>query len=183
MDYSSNVDYATSASDTSSAAAAGLVMLPLMFIYIAIIVLMVVSLWKLFVKAGKPGWGAIVPFYNTYLMVEIAGRPAWWFAVILLVPVLNVIFAMILTIDFVKAYGKGTGFGVLSLFFPFITFPIMAFDNKVQYTGRGATNAVAPSAASVTPATPTEATPAGTPVQPVQPVQGQPSQQPPFGQQ
>jgi hypothetical protein len=168
MDYSSNVNYTSSSADPS-AAAAGLVMLPLMLVYVGIIVLMVVSMWKLFVKAGKPGWGAIVPFYNTYLMVEIAGRPAWWFAVILLVPVVNIVFAIIVTIDFVKAYGKGTGFGVLSLFFPFVTFPIMAFDKATQYV-RSVNTAAAPVAAPA-------------PVIPAEQVQPAQQPQPPFGQQ
>ncbi|MBC7764658.1 hypothetical protein H7Y29_02995 [Microbacteriaceae bacterium] len=107
---------------------------------IGIIVLLVTAMWKLYAKAGKPGWTSIVPFYNTYIMVELAGRPVWWFAVILLVPFVGTVLSLIVIIDFVKAYGKSTGYGVLSWFFPYITFPIMAFDKNTHYIGNGSTD-------------------------------------------
>lgn len=107
-----------------------------MLAMIAVAILLIVAMWKLFQKAGKPGWAAIVPFYNTYVMLEIARRPVWWFAVILLVPIVGTVLSLIAVVDFVKAYGKSTGYGILSLFFPFITFPIMAFDKNTRYTAR-----------------------------------------------
>lgn len=146
--YQSNPEVFNSSSSAASAGTSAAMMVIMLVFVVAMLlvsVLMIVSMWKLFEKAGKPGWASIVPFYNTYVMVEIAGRPAWWFAIILLVPLLNVVFSIIVTIDFVKAYGKGTGYGVLSLFFPFITFPIMAFDKNVQYVaGSGVAAPVAP---------------------------------------
>ena len=48
-------------------------------IVIAIYVVTVIGLWKMFVKAGRPGWAAIIPFYNWWVWVEMIGRPRWWF--------------------------------------------------------------------------------------------------------
>ncbi|MEA2043640.1 MAG: DUF5684 domain-containing protein, partial [Bacteroidota bacterium] len=48
-------------------------------IYLAIIVLMIASLWKIFEKAGKPGWASIIPIYNLIVLLEIVGKPVWWF--------------------------------------------------------------------------------------------------------
>ena len=48
------------------------------FIYFALIILVIVSMWKIFAKAGKPGWAAIIPIYNIIVLFEIIGKPAWW---------------------------------------------------------------------------------------------------------
>lgn len=181
---STNVGYATDASTSGNVGAAdGVLVLVMTVIVLAVTILMVVGMWKLFVKAGRPGWASIVPFYNTYVMVELAGRPIWWFAVILLVPILNVVFGVIVTIDFVKAYGKSTAYGVFSLFFPFITLPIMAFDDKVRYIGRGVAPVPAAQASFAQPnppaAEPTVAVPASSEQFGQQPTPPQQSQQPP----
>lgn len=49
----------------------------LLVIQLAIIVLVFTGFWKTFQKAGKPGWGAVVPIYNVVLLLEIAGKPIW----------------------------------------------------------------------------------------------------------
>lgn len=49
----------------------------MLIIYIAILVIMLVSMWKIFTKAGKPGWACIVPIYNIIVMLDIVGKPAW----------------------------------------------------------------------------------------------------------
>ena len=71
---------------------------------------MIVVMWKIFVKAGKPGWGCIVPIYSTILQLEIAGRPIWWIF-LMLIPFVNIVVSIIVILDFAKAFGKGTGFG------------------------------------------------------------------------
>ncbi len=107
----------------------------MMLVMFAVLTLMIVGMWKLFEKAGRPGWASIVPFYNTYVMLEIAGRPTWWFAVILLVPVAQTVFSIILAIDFVKSFGKSLGYAVLSIVFPFVIYPVMAWDAQTRYVG------------------------------------------------
>ncbi len=104
-----------------------------LIIYLAIIVAIIASIWKVFVKAGQPGWAAIVPFYNLYVMTQIAGRPAWWL-VLFFIPVVSIVAAVILFIDIAKAFGKGAGFGIgLALLGP-IFFPILGF-GSATYQG------------------------------------------------
>lgn len=77
-----------------------------MIIYAAVIIAAIVAWYKIFTKAGKPGWAAIVPIYNYYVMTEIAGRPMSWFIMILLVPCVNVVLLIIVMMDIFKAFGK-----------------------------------------------------------------------------
>lgn len=97
--------------------------------YFAFIAFFIVVMWKIFVKAGKPGWGCIVPIYNIILQLEIAGRPIWWIF-LMFIPLVNTVIAIIIIFDIAKAFGKGTGFGLGMLFLPFIFFPILAFDSS-----------------------------------------------------
>ncbi len=103
----------------------------LIIFYFALIIFFYVLLWKIFVKAGKPGWGCIVPIYNVILQLEIADRPIWWIF-LMFIPFVNVVVGIIITLDIAKAFGKGTGFAVGMIFLPFIFFAILAFDSS-QY--------------------------------------------------
>lgn len=109
----------------NSAAASGPSAIVLI-IYLALIVLIIASLWKLFSKADEPGWAAIVPIYSGIVFLRIAGKP-WWWIFLLMIPLVGLIFAIIATIDFAKAYNKGTGFALGLIFLGFIFYPIMAF--------------------------------------------------------
>jgi hypothetical protein len=60
----------------------------LLIVYLVIIVVMIASNWKIHEKAGKPGWTAIVPIYNTVVLLELTGKPIWWIA-LLLIPFVN----------------------------------------------------------------------------------------------
>lgn len=94
--------------------------------YIGIIALMIISMWKIFVKANKPGWAAIVPFYNSYVMVEIAKKPTWWFGM-MFVPLANFVFIIMIINGMVKNFGKSEVFTVGVIFLPYVFFPILAF--------------------------------------------------------
>ena len=107
-------------------------------IYLAVVIFMIAGTWKMFEKAGKPGWAAIIPFYNSWTMCQVAKRPGWWF-VLLLIPIVNVVIWVIVAIDAAKAFGKGTGFGVLTVFFPYICFTILGFSDA-RYEGVASTN-------------------------------------------
>lgn len=98
-------------------------------IWLAVIVLMVAALWKIFAKAGEPGWAAIVPIYNLLVILKIVGRPTWWI-VLLLVPVVNLIVAFILAFDLAKAFGKGAGFALGMIFLGPIFYPILGFGDS-----------------------------------------------------
>lgn len=80
-------------------------------IVIALAVLMVVSRWRVFEKAGLPGWGALIPFYNIYLRFKVAGRPGGWTRWVLFPPVL-IILLIITCFDIPKRFGKPAVFGL-----------------------------------------------------------------------
>ena len=105
-------------------------------IYLVIVILAIAGLWTTFVKAGLPGWGAIVPFYNVYLMCKIAGRPGWWL-LLFLIPCVGLIVTIIVSIDIAKNFGKGTGFGLGLALLGFIFYPILGFGDA-RYLGKGA---------------------------------------------
>lgn len=98
-----------------------------------------IGLWKLFVKAGRPGWEALIPVYSFYIMLKLTGRPIWWL-VLYFIPVINVIVYIGILIDFAKSYGKlGFGQHVASIVVPFIAFPVWGFDKNTRYLGQSAT--------------------------------------------
>ena len=79
---------------------------------LALVVFVIAGAWKVFVKAGQPGWAAIIPIYSAYILIaKIVGRP-WWWLLLLLVPVVSLVISIIVCIDLAKAFGKGTGFGI-----------------------------------------------------------------------
>ena len=96
---------------------------------LALAILLIVSIWKIYKKAGKAGWASIVPFYNNYVLFEIAYGNGWKF-LWLFVPFVNIYFAIAVYFKLAKAFGKGTGFGFGLLFLSFIFFPILAFDSS-----------------------------------------------------
>ncbi len=100
---------------------------------IAFFVLLAVSLWKIFTKAGKPGWAAIVPIYNIIVELEIIGQPLWMIA-LFFVPFVNYVVMVIIKYHLACAFGKGVGFTIGLIFLPFIFYPILAF-GKATYQG------------------------------------------------
>ncbi|MBU0716128.1 MAG: signal peptidase I [Verrucomicrobia bacterium] len=105
-------------------------------IWLAFSILMIVAMWKVFVKAGRPGWAVLIPIYNTYVFLKIAGKPGWWL-IWFFIPLLNLIFGIIATVAFAQRFGKGAGFTVGLIFLPIIFIPILAF-GEAQYVGEGA---------------------------------------------
>jgi len=109
-------------------------MILILVVYVAIIALMIASQWKVFAKAGQPGWACLIPIYNIYVMTQIAKKPGWWLAIILLVPLVNIIFLIMLIHEIAKAFGKDTGFTVGLLLLGIVFWPILAFGDA-QYQG------------------------------------------------
>ena len=97
-----------------------------MLIPLAIVALMIIAMWKVFIKAGQPGWGILIPIYNVYLLCKIAGKPGW-LVILLLIPLVNIIVGIMILIDVATNFGKGAGFGIGLFFLPFIFYPILAF--------------------------------------------------------
>lgn len=104
-------------------------------IYLAILVLVFAGMWKLFVKAGKPGWAAIIPIYNIIVMHEIVGREVWKI-VLLFIPLVNLYFFITLYVSLAKSYGKtGIGNYLAIIFLSFIIIPMWGFSDDVRYVG------------------------------------------------
>lgn len=102
-------------------------------VWLAILVLTVVAMWRLFEKAGKEGWRALVPFYNTYTLFEIAWGNGWLF-LLMLVPCVNAVVLIILQIKLAKAFGKSGGFAVGLIFLNTIFMLILGLGSD-QYCG------------------------------------------------
>ena len=98
---------------------------------LAKIVLIIVSTWIVYKKAGKPGWASIIPFYRTAVLLEIVKKPLWWIILLSFVPFVNIVLAVIVLRRLAKSFGKGRWFTVGLLFLPFIFFPILAFGSSV----------------------------------------------------
>ncbi len=101
----------------------GLIM---MLIWLAVVVAIVAGVWKTFTKAGQPGWACLIPIYNVIVLLEIAGRPIWWI-ILFLVPVVNFVVSIIVSIDVAKNFGKDALFGLGLAFLGFIFYPILGF--------------------------------------------------------
>ena len=95
--------------------------------------LIIAGLWKIFTKAGEPGWASIVPIYNLIVMLKITGKPMWWF-ILLLIPCVNFVILIMLGIAMAKAFGKAEGYGIGLALLPFIFYPMLGFSDA-QYVG------------------------------------------------
>jgi hypothetical protein len=93
----------------------------------------IIAMWKVFTKAGQPGWAAIIPIFNLYILCKVAGRPGWWL-LLMLIPFVNFIIMIIVCIDIAKNFGKGAGFGLGLAFLGFIFFPVLGF-GSATYQG------------------------------------------------
>lgn len=102
--------------------------------FLALTLVVLASLWKVFTKAGEPGWAAIVPIYNVFVLAKIAGKEMWW-GILLLIPCVGIVVSFILSIALAEKFGKGAGFGVGLALLPFIFYPILGFGSAEYETG------------------------------------------------
>ncbi len=101
-------------------------------IWLILVVFYVYVGWKIFVKAGQPGWASIVPIYNIYVLLLIIKKPIWWI-IMFFIPLISIIFAILACLEMAKVFGKEAGFGIGLLLLGFIFAPILAFgDAKYQ---------------------------------------------------
>jgi hypothetical protein len=102
-------------------------------VYLALIIVGVVSMWKVFTKAGRPGWAAIIPIYNLVVLMGIAGKPGWW-VLLMFIPVVNLIILILTYVALAESFGKGGGFAVGLILLGIVFFPILAF-GSAEYRG------------------------------------------------
>lgn len=101
-------------------------------VWLAVVILVIAALWKVFTKAGKPGWAAIIPIYNFIVMLQIAGKPVWWI-LLFLIPVVNLVVLILMYVGLARNFGKGVGFALGLIFLGIIFLPILAWgDAKYQ---------------------------------------------------
>jgi len=95
-------------------------------VYLAIAILVIAALWKVFTKAGQPGWACLVPIYNILVLLKITGKPAWW-VILFFVPIANLVIAIIVAIALAEKFGKGAGYGIGLAFLPVVFYPMLGF--------------------------------------------------------
>lgn len=118
--------------EEAAGAVAALVGVVFLLVFFAILVFQIVAMWKVFAKAGHPGWAILIPFYNTYVSIRVAGYPGWWL-ILAFIPLVNLIL-IVLPFGHAKNFGYGPGFGLGLLLLPIIFYPIIAFGDA-QYVG------------------------------------------------
>ncbi len=117
-------------------AGAGIASLIFLIVFVWLVVALI-AMWKMFEKAGKPGWGALIPFYNIYLLIKIVGRPGWWLF-LLFVPFVNIVIEVILAMDVAKSFGKSSLWGIIFiLLLGGLGYIILGF-GSAQYVGPAA---------------------------------------------
>jgi len=107
-----------------------------LLIQLAILVLIIAGIWKVFAKAGQPGWFAIIPIFNLYIMLKIVGRP-WWWLILFIIPIVGLIVAIVVSVDLAKSFGKSVLFGIGLALLGFIFYPVLGF-GQAQYQGPSA---------------------------------------------
>jgi len=105
-----------------------------MIFYLALVVFMIFCGWKVYEKAGQPGWASIIPIYSFLVLLKIIGKP-WWWLLLLCIPVVNIVIAIWSINLLSKSFGKGVGFTLGLIFLGIIFYPMMALDKTIQYQG------------------------------------------------
>jgi hypothetical protein len=107
----------------------------LALIFLAAMVLMAIAQWKIFEKAGQPGWACLIPVYNVVVLLRIAERPEWWL-LLMFVPLVNIGVAVLISLDLARRFGKEEVFAVGLVLLPFVFYPILGFGDA-QYAPEG----------------------------------------------
>ena len=122
-------------SATATGAAVGFLFLFVELIFLAMTVITVAGMWAMFSKAGKPGWAAIIPIYNTITLLQVGGLSGWWFLG-LCVPFLDIFLWIYVTYAISSSFGGGIGTFFLLFILPVIGYPMLGF-GSARYVGGG----------------------------------------------
>lgn len=154
------MDYSTAGAGVAGGLIAGILMFMVVIIIISLVIaiLKLIGTWKMLTKAGESGWKSLIPFYNQWTLCKVAGISPYWVLEIIVVSMINsvlngilgsnvisgilslivyantIYFWVILSISLAKSFGKDTGFGVATVFFSFITYPMMGM-GSATYVG------------------------------------------------
>jgi hypothetical protein len=119
--------------DSAAGIIAGGVLMVTMAVALAIAAAVIAGGWKIFTKAGQPGWAVLVPFYNILIMLRIVGRPDIWL-LFCLIPGVSVVIGIILCIDLAKSFGKDTVYAIGLILLPIVFVPLLGFGDA-RYQG------------------------------------------------
>src|ERR1039458_461281 len=122
--------------DSGGAPSGALLGAGLVFFLVGMVVALVfiAGMWKVFTKAGQPGWAILIPIYNIYILLKIAGRPGWW-VILFCIPLVNLVIAILVAIDVAKAFGQSAAFGVILLFLLGVLGYLMLGFGNYKYVG------------------------------------------------
>ena len=104
-------------------------------ICLAILIVTIIGMWKVFEKAGREGWKAIIPFYNMYVLTEISGQNGWLFLLCLIPGVGALVWSIMVSIKLAPAFGKETAFAVGLILLAPIFYMILGFGNAKYVLG------------------------------------------------
>jgi len=139
-----------------------LLILLLSLVLIAFFIACIVAVAEIYVKAGKPWWTSLIPFYSLYILLKIIGRPGWWI-LLYFIPFANIVVQLINAIDLAKVFGRSVAFGVIGLWlFSLIGYLILGF-GKSKYVGPTNTTTAAATQTPVAPTLPPQTPNAPTP--------------------
>ena len=96
------------------------------FLVLGIVVFVFASMWKVYEKAGEPGWAILIPIYGQIVLARIGGKSAWW-VLGLIVPFIGIIAAIVLALGVAERFNKTAAFGIGLAFLPFIFYPMLAY--------------------------------------------------------
>jgi hypothetical protein len=118
---------------TTTSSGSGIGIVP-MLIYLVLVAVVLVGMWRMFEKAGEKGWKALIPLYNTWVLLEIAGKPGWWI-VLLLIPFVNFVVLIIVSLELAKRFGKSAMFAIFGLLlFPYVGYSMLGLGDA-KYDG------------------------------------------------
>ena len=104
-----------------------------MVVYFGVIIVTIMGMWRVFEKAGHPGWACIIPFYNIYILLKIAEKPGWWL-LLYFIPLVNIVIAVMVMISVAKNFNKDVGYAIGLMLLPFIFYPILGLGDA-EYMG------------------------------------------------
>ena len=97
-----------------------------MLVIFAVMILMIAAMWKVYERAGEPGWAVLVPIYNIYVLCKVAGMSPWWILAFI-IPIVNIVVSFAISFGVAKRFGKGAGYGIGLTLLPFIFWPLLAW--------------------------------------------------------
>jgi hypothetical protein len=110
-----------------------MILIPIIIFTLHVMVIRYVALWFIFKKTDEPGWASIIPVYNILLVIKIAGKP-WWYILLLLIPIVNIIIGIMILHGLSKSFGKGGWFTVGLIFLRTIFMAVLGFGGAA-YSG------------------------------------------------